>query len=421
MGTMTLTRAALALVSGLGVLGAATTARAETPALACPLSEAGSIEVDGMLDDWQGVAGARAGGKDKDTSFEVRCVHDGARLALAFDVRDDVLVRIYNAKGKTLEAEDRLEVTLRIDGAPLALRLFPGTERYEPRVQTYAGKWKAAPKWLVAEATQQKLGWSFEVELPLAKLAGWSKSAPAIDAEIKFQDADAVEEKRVQDTLEHHVALSFGDTAQLADRFFKETRLKKKDVILDERADLDRAAPGAERVVAGGKIVGVIAETYGYVELPVASPADVLKVQLADLRGDGTRVVVTHLRQHGGGGSRDVVMVWGASGVTLEPLLTVEVRKEADGNKLESRWTLAPAGTRRTGKLKPKGKKKLAGVDLVVEAGPAVGWDEDTFEEVVAEDAEPIHRPWDEARTGGVWWLDGETVRTQALGKPPRK
>jgi hypothetical protein len=161
-------------------------------------------------------------------------------------------------------------------------------------------------------------------------------------------------------------------------------------------------------VVAGGKILGLIAEQYGYVELPVASAADVLKVELVDLRGNGGRVVLTQLRQFGGGGSRDIVALWGASGGQLEQLFAVEVGKEADGNRLESAWKLVK-------------KKKGKGQELWVEARPAVGWDEDTFEEDSADDAEPIHLPWDDARTGGVYWLDGDTVRSRPIGKKSKK
>ena len=47
--------------------------------------------------------------------------------------------------------------------------------------------------------------------------------------------------------------------------------------------------------------------------------------------------------------------------------------------------------------------------------------DEDSFEEVQAEDAEPIHLPWDDARIGGVYWLDGTTLRSQPLARPVKK
>ena len=45
----------------------------------------------------------------------------------------------------------------------------------------------------------------------------------------------------------------------------------------------------------------------------------------------------------------------------------------------------------------------------------ATSFFDETFEEVAADDAEPIHLPWDAARVGGVYWLDGDTVRSQPL------
>lgn len=383
--------------------------------LACQLAEPGSIDVDGMLDDWEGVAHARANGRDPDQSFDVRCVilvdpegrGGGARLALAIDVRDDLLAR-RRKPHRELLGEDRVEIELAAGGAPLRLTLFPGTEKVAPRRQLGG---KKLPKWIAVEDTQQPKGWSVEVELPLAKVAGWSASAPSLEAGIVLRDADLM--KDVPDELAHELTLSLGDKPKLFDRFLREVRLKKRDVVLDQIADVDRSRRGTERVVAGGKILGVIAEQYGYVELPVAAAADVLAVKLVDLRGDGSRVVLTHLRQHGGGGSRDIVALWGAAGGQLEQLFAVEVRKEADGNRLESKWTLVDR--------KGKGKKKGKGKELRVEAGPAVGWDEDSFEEVSADDAEPIHLPWDDARTGGVFWLDGETVRSRPLGPAAKK
>ncbi|MCB9558851.1 MAG: hypothetical protein H6709_00730 [Kofleriaceae bacterium] len=411
---------ALTLAPALAAVAALATARPAhaggAAAVTCALAEPDAVEVDGMLDDWQGVAGTRGGGQDKDASFEVRCMQVGDRLALMFDVRDDRLVRLYKAKGKLLDGEDRLEVSLSAGGAPLWLRLFPGAERYEPRVQSGTpGRWKPAPRWVTAESTEQKRGWSFEVVVPLAKLAGWSKATSSIDATIAFHDADEATEKRTQETVEQAVTLGFGDTTKLVDRFLQAVKLRARDITLDEVADVDPTLPGTERVIAGGKIVGLIAERYGYVELPVDKPGDVRQVRLVDLRGDGGRVVLAVVRQYGGGGSRDVLILLGAHDGQLDTLFTVELRKEADGNRLESTWELAAAGSRRTGKNRPKTKRKLRGSDLVITAGDAVGWDEDTFEEVAADDAEPIHLPWDAARVGGVYWLDGDTVRSQPL------
>jgi hypothetical protein len=380
--------------------------------LACQLAEPGFIDVDGMLDDWDGVAHARTGGKDKDASFDVRCVTDGSRLAIAIDVRDDVLSR-RRKPAKGFPGEDRVVVDLSAGAAAVTMTLFPGTEKVAPR-RDVAGAGKARkgklPAGLTIEDSARPKGWAIELELPLAKIPGWSAAAAAITARVVLQDADELHDR--PDGLVSDLTLRLGEQPQLYERFLRDVRLRKKDVRLDQLADVDPAHPGTERVVAGGKILGVIAEQYGYVELPVAAAADVLAVQLVDLRGDGSRVILTHLRQHGGGGSRDLVVLWGADGGRIDQLFAIEVRKEADGNRLESTWTVVKAGTRRK-----KGKKKPSGTELVIEAGKAIGWDEDSFDEISADDAEPIHRPWDRSRTGGVYWLDGATVRSQALGK----
>ncbi len=405
--------AALAIVASI----AAPRAAAAGSTLKCTLAEPGSIDVDGMLDDWNGVTPSRAGGKDKDTSFDVRCLYDGERLALSIDVRDDYLVRLFKAKGKAVAGDDRIELALRAGGKALTLQLFPGSEHMTPRRLVGGITGKKPGAWLSVEDTQQPKGWSIELELPLAKIPGWSAAAPAVDASVTFHDADSAEDRKTQDALAHDVALSLGSSSGLFDRFLRDVRLKQKDLVLDQMADLDPSTPGEERVVAGGIILGVIADKYAFVELPVAAAADILKMQLVDLRGDGSKVVIAHLRQHGGGGSRDVITGWGASGGQIEQLFAVEIRKEADGNRLESTWQLVKAGTRRT--LKKKAKAR--GIELVVEARPAVGWDEDSFEEVQAEDAEPIHLPWDDARIGGVYWLDGTTLRSQPLARKVKK
>jgi len=372
-------------------------------AVACQLSEPGSIDVDGMLDDWEGVKPVRANGKDKDLSFDLRCVTDGTKLALSIDVRDDALIRFAQATAKKQAAEDRVAVSL----GNHQMVFFPGTERIAPR-RLLAGK--KIPRWVAVEDTQQPKGWSIELELPLAKIAGWSASTPSIEASIELFDADDYD-ARGAEPLAQAVTLTLGDKPKVLDGFLRAVRLKKQDLVIDQVAEVDAQHPGTERVVAGGKVLGVLAESYGYIELPVESAKDVLKVQLVDMRGNGGRVVLTHLRQRGNGGSRDLVAVWGVSGGKIEQLFAVEVRKEADGNRLESGWEVVAAGARskRKGKAKPKGK------ELVVIARPATGWDEDTFEETPADDAEAIHLPWDPTRSGGVYWLDGDTVRSQAL------
>ena len=42
---------------------------------------------------------------------------------------------------------------------------------------------------------------------------------------------------------------------------------------------------------------------------------------------------------------------------------------------------------------------------IEIRAQAAVGWDEDSYREATASDAEPIHVPWDDDRVGGLLWL----------------
>lgn len=378
--------------------------------LPCQLAEPGMVTVDGMLDEWDGIAPARAGGKDKDASFDVRCLYDGKQLALSVDVRDESLVRIYKAKGKRLLGEDRVEVKLTAGGKALTFLLFPGTERMAPRRLTGGIKGKKAPKWLKVEDTQQAKGWSIELQLPLAKIGGWTTASASVDATITFHDADVYKEAKTQASLPSSLELTLGDEVQLYDKFLADQGLRAKDVILDQVADLDPDHAGTERVIVAGGVVGLLGDGYSYASL-AGSARDVLGAQVVDLRGDATRQVLVTVRQRGNGGSRDLAIVFGGAGGKPVQLFAIEIRKEADGNKLESALTVAKAGTRR--KLK-KGQK-VAGQELVVEAKPAVGWDEDTFEEEPADDAEAIHLPWQAGRIGGVYWLDGDTLRVQAI------
>ena len=74
-------------------------------------------------------------------------------------------------------------------------------------------------------------------------------------------------------------------------------------------------------MVAGDR-VALLTDQFAFVQLPVARALDVLKVELLDLRGDATRVIAARVRQRGGVGVRDLVMLWtarasGASDLSL--------------------------------------------------------------------------------------------------------
>ena len=305
--------------------------------------------------------------------------------------------------------EDAVELTLG-SGKPLKLRLMPGTATGAPRY-TLGGK--AVPSWLAVGDSLQTKGFSVEVLVPWSKFPGYSASAATLPAEVAFIDADTAT-GALAAPLRHAGGLALAGATDLVADFFKAVGGRKSDVMLDEQADLDPAHAGKERVIVvrtrGGAAVGLLTDAFAYMTLPVAAAADARAVQLVDWRGDGSAVLAATVRQVGGGGSRDVLMLIGGRGGALAPLHTVEIRKEHSGNVLASTWKVAKVG---------KGKK--AKRELVVTAGPATGWTAETFDEEPADDATPIHLPWSADRYGTALTLSASDEVGERVVPPPKK
>lgn len=377
---------------------------AHAASVTCDLVEPGVITADGLLDDWQS-KGAKAGGNRQDSGFTVRCAYDPQHLLLAVDVRDNYLAR---SKRPTPGADDHLVIALSVAGTRKSeLRVFPASDA-AGSTRTWNGK--AVPAWLTVEDSQQSRGWAVEVSIPLARLPGYGKGAPGVTASIANHDIDVSRKDKV--TLD--ALLQHPTSASVYRSFLQATRLAAKDIRLDQVANVD-GAPGPERVVAGGRIIGVLGAEFSFMELPVTAAADVLTLELTDVRGDGTLSILTELRQHGNGGSRDIVTIWQPTGTgSFERVLAFEVRKALGGKVLANRWSLVPRGTLRAPE---RGAKRRGGSDLLVEVSEAdvTGWDEDSYNEAPATDVRPILMPW-AAQTSAVYYLDGNA----GLGGDPK-
>lgn len=385
---------------------AASAAAQASPRLPCAATEASSdaaIDVDGMLDDWDGVDKARAGSNAPDASFDVRCLFDGSRLYLSLDVRDERVSRA----GKTPAGEDRVEITLAAGKAKgLVITAFPGKDRAAPK-RLVGGK--AAPRWLSIEDTLQPRGFSVELVLPLAQVPGWGPSVPELAASVTFHDTDVPRLAISENTIPWTGTLALGNADATFAAALAALKVKKGQLTLDATADLDPTRPGPERVIAGGTGAALVTDTIGFVSFPAAKAADVGKPELVDLAGDGRKHLAVKVRQRGGGGARDVLVIYGARDGKLYEVQTIEVGKEAGGNKLTSTYAFESAKKWK----QARGAKRV----LVIKAGPAVGWDEDTYHEAPAPDAEPIHVPWDDDRIGGVYWLTRDGTLTSAVIK----
>jgi len=392
----------------LSVLFSLGFARLHTPecaadTLTCARVAGDRFVVDGMLDDWRGIRCHRVGGTDQNRSFDLRCAYDGKRLYFSVNVRDQTIRRTRKAAAKS---EDHLDVRLSVgSGAAISLRMFPGFSSVDPKRTWGTGR---VPKQVELEDTRQQKGWSAEGSLPLAKIHGWGRGTPALDAKVSYADADSGAKVNGRATFEG--LLQFQEAAASFRSFLRAVKLRKSDIRLDVMADVD-GMPGAERVVAGGRVIGVLTDEFSYMTLPVSSSDDVIGFKVVDLAGAGTSAIIAHYREHGNMGTREVVGIWYAAGSGFERVLAFEVKKQAGDRLLTNTWSLVPKGKYR--KL-GRGETKR-GFDLLVEAGEARGWDEDNYQEMPAKDVKPILLPWED-RTSAVYYFQGNVV----LGGDPK-
>ncbi|HUH04347.1 MAG TPA: hypothetical protein VML75_20260 [Kofleriaceae bacterium] len=394
--------AALALIA---TMSGSAAAQAKATTQTCRQVAPEFFEIDGMLDDWKGLPLRVAGGGKADASFALRCAFDKTMLFLSIDVRDDSVLRTKKAR---LDHDDSLLLQLSVGrgGATEVIRLFPGVDDVAPKRVWNNGK---PPRGVVIEDTRQQHGWSVELAIPFARIRGFGKSTPALAVRITYSDGDKYGEK-IQETVGHHGTLELSSGTALLASFLGATKLRKEDLRLDVLVNVDDD-PGAERVVAGGAVVGVLGDSFHFFELPVASPADVVRVKVVDLEGKGRAYLVAEYRQRGNGGSRDVVGIWRFGGAHFDRIFAFEARKQLGPNTLSATWSFTPPGKHR--KLK---KKQKRGFDLVIEAGKAVGWDEDSYPEQPADDVKAILLPWED-QTSAVYWFESGVV---AGGDPKR-
>jgi hypothetical protein len=371
-------------------------ARAQRSGNYCDTLSVGDVSVDGIMDDWREARVVKRVGVAPDGRVEMRCAWDGQAFAFLFDIQDDRVIRV---KGGT---EDRVTLSLAADGKPVSITVYPGNAMAKPKI-TKPGTVE------VADSLQPK-GFSVEVVIPATAIAGFSAATPSVSLAATFFDSDAA---TGGDTtpLEIKQPIELPDRKDLLDDFLSTVHLKRTDIKLDTLVELEPDRKGKERLVAGGTVIGVLTDQFAYVTLPAQSASDVKKIELLPLGPGGQQVVSALVRQTGNGGSRDLLMLWTVWSGQLQPLVTIEVRKESGGNLLESTYSI----------VKGKGAKKRP--ELVVTPKPAVGFTAETWNEVPAGDADSILLPWDEKRSGVGYTLTGAEIvrRDLPVPKPKKK
>ncbi len=139
----------------------------------CVLVEEDMVEVDGMLDDWEGIEAHTAG--TKDAGVKIFCAQTDDHLFLAIHVRDESVIR--TSKKARSKKQDSLSLRIGAGRAWSILEVAPGTRGFEPAMLWRGKKVKAPVQ--VADSAQRD-GWSVELGVPLKKLAAWGPGTPRL-------------------------------------------------------------------------------------------------------------------------------------------------------------------------------------------------------------------------------------------------
>lgn len=357
--------------------------------LVCPLVGGDLIQVDGLLDDWEGIRSITKSGADpRDSALAVRCAYDTSTLYFAIDVTDDRLIR-QKGRGK---AEDRLSLSFG------EARLWIAPAGDNAKLDVWWEKTRATPKLPEVADSLQKRGWSVELSLPLASAPGWARGVPSLPFAVAHEDVDMLTGGEApSETAIPDILLTFEVASRTLKGFLEQAHLRPNDVIFDQLADMD-GQPGRERVIVAGRLIAALSDGYAYVGLPLASPKDLLGVDLVDLAGDGKSSAVVRYREHGGGGSRDVLAIFTLKSEGFTRSFAHEIAKQMGTSRLENKWELVPR----------KGKN-AHGRDLVITPGAATGFTAESWNETPADDMAPILLPWGEKKVE-IWHFEGDEV-----------
>jgi hypothetical protein len=369
------------------------------PALAatdipCHPAEDAAVTIDGLLPDWRDVKGVTLDEpaqvimgrenwrNERDLSVTVKCLRSDTNLYLAFDVTDNYLVRMREAR----PGEDHVQILFGDEETIHKLNIYPSDMKGVPRKIT--GHPKLAKGVEVAEALQAR-GYSVEVRIPLQSIPGFSQRAMAWRGAIAVADCDSKVTAKTEKIISTADGLAkasqlgrfvFGESVDALDHFLKQMGLGKKDVKFDRSVEMG-GDPGLERVVLAGPYIAVMGEEYHYVKLNVKAVTDISDFQVLNLTGDGKHSIVVKTIERAGGGARQILHVFKLVGAGIQRPLAMEIAKEQGANKLVSRVSFVRV------------KKKT---DILVETGRAEGWNKDNYREAPADDVVPILLPWGE-------------------------
>jgi hypothetical protein len=195
-------------------------------------------------------------------------------------------------------------------------------------------------------------------------------------------DCDSKATLKTERTLDTSGSIKFAEGDSALDGFLQDRHLEKRDIWLDK--GISTGGKSGARVVCAGRYLAFITDGYVFIELPVKSRADIKDARVVDLAGDGHGAVVVRYVERGGGGARDVLAAYRMVGDgEIRRVFAAEVGKQAPQGRVEDKVAFVKRGR---------------ATDIVIDAGPASGVSQATWNESPADDMIPVLLPWGEDR-----------------------
>ncbi|MBI2894366.1 MAG: hypothetical protein HYY06_12505 [Deltaproteobacteria bacterium] len=354
----------------------------------------GSVTIDGALGEWRGVPGSRLGSAERivsggnwrgedDAEATFALLDDEQNLIVGVRARDNRYVRT----ARYGRGEDQLVLWLAFaTGGAIELRLLPGAPGIAAKVLRDGREVRGA----AAVEMPSDGGWTAEFAIPWSALPEARAGRTGLRAALAFVDCDSEARleaetvfatARVTGSVRSIPPLRVAAEERILDAFRRDRDLTGISPSFERRADiagdsaLERAVVIEHYVVVFGPGIRE-GNSYLYRALPVPAARDVLGLSVRDVTGDHKAEVVVRYRQASAEGEREIFAIFRLRAEVLEPLLLVEAGKRVGDRSLSNAVRIVNGG---------EVEQKVAGV---------MGFDERTYAEVPAADAQPILLPW---------------------------
>jgi hypothetical protein len=380
---------------------------ADLGTLPCDGADEGTIQIDGLVGDWEGVGMTwmdtklLAGPSPNTLRARARCNYDAQNVYLLVEVEDDIVLRSAAAPA----SEDHIEIAFGVPGkssgdlSAVRLSVFPAHSG-KPRVTRWQGT--KVPK-VVAGAgptgqsvpgkgsvfeifdSLQPKGYAIELAMPKRTIPGFVEGTPlrmglrVIDRDVPSGGLAAQATLGDGDSPEHLGEVNLGGAARSLAEIATDLKASESDVFFDKQADLGE---GPGRVLMIGKSLAFASKGYSFLEV-ASQRSDIRDVQLVALGGKKHAVAIRVVEQ-GNGGLREILKLYILKGTTLAVLFATEVGKEQGKQRLHTQVTFAKRGD---------------ATDLILTPQPPVGFSPATYPDLPAEDVIPILLPWQDKKT----------------------